>query len=96
MARSTKETLRSQPAYGSTTPIDKTTRLAWEIMDAETEAREVKNARLRKARQEREAATPPEPPKAPKATKTPKAPKTAKSAKPPAKTPRASRKKTDG
>ena len=66
MARSTKETLQNEPGYGEKNQIDKTTRHAWEIMDAETEARETKSARLRQARLERDAATPPEPEKKPR------------------------------
>ncbi len=45
------------------TVMDKTTRAAWEILDEETERREVKTARLRKARLEREGGTPAPAPK---------------------------------
>ncbi|WP_127904354.1 hypothetical protein [Solirhodobacter olei] len=65
MVRSTKETLRDQPASGTNTLIDKTTRHAWEILDAESEARDAKNARLRQTRLERENATVSEPDKKP-------------------------------
>lgn len=63
MARSTKETLLGHSDSKSDSLIDKTTRLAWEIVDAETREREERSARLRKTRLEREAATPPEKPK---------------------------------
>lgn len=63
MARSTKETLLGRPNVTSGSLIDKTTRLAWEIVDAETREREERTARLRKTRLEREAATPADKPK---------------------------------
>ncbi|WP_102225283.1 hypothetical protein [Acidimangrovimonas sediminis] len=63
MAKSTRETLRDHPTTGPSAQIDKTTRQFWEILDAETEARDTKNARLRQARLEREATTTPEPEK---------------------------------
>jgi hypothetical protein len=63
MARSTKEKLLGQPDSTSGSLIDKTTRLAWEIVDAETREREERTARLRKTRLKREAATPQEEPK---------------------------------
>ena len=42
------------------TLLDKTTRIAMEMVDDETVQRQAKNTRLRKARLEREANTPPE------------------------------------
>ncbi|MBT8155509.1 hypothetical protein KMP13_16885 [Epibacterium ulvae] len=41
------------------TAMDKTTRVVKQIVDEETERRDAKNFRLRKARLEREANTPP-------------------------------------
>lgn len=58
MARPTKEILSEQGSFPATKPsekADETTRAAWEIVDAETEVRADKTARLRKARLEREA-----------------------------------------
>ena len=43
--------------------MDKTTRHAWEILDADAQERDARTARLRKTRLEREAATPPPPAK---------------------------------
>lgn len=40
------------------TPLDKTTRAVWEILDGETERRQIKTAGLRKARLERDAHAP--------------------------------------
>ncbi|OWU85081.1 hypothetical protein ATO6_08490 [Oceanicola sp. 22II-s10i] len=78
MVRPTKETLLSQPvptANNATDRMDKTTRLAWEIVDAEQEEHKNKTARLRKARLEREdsAADTAEAEAAPKKTRKPKA-----------------------
>lgn len=64
MAKLNKSTLFKPLKPRSETPMDKTTRAVWEILDQETQQREVKTERLRKARLEREAATPEEAPKA--------------------------------
>ena len=50
MAKLTKTTLFTTPAPRAETPMDRTTRAATEIIDDETERRESKTARLRKAR----------------------------------------------
>ncbi|WP_323786441.1 hypothetical protein [Thalassovita sp.] len=65
MAKLTKANLFKAEKPRAETLIDKTTRAAWEILDDESEKRETKTARLRKARLEREASTVS---KAPKAT----------------------------
>lgn len=64
MAKLNKSTLFKPLKPRSETPMDKTTRAVREILDQETQQREVKTERLRKARLEREAATPEEAPKA--------------------------------
>jgi hypothetical protein len=48
----TKSTVFETSASRAETPMDKTTRAAREILDAETEHREAKTARLRKARRD--------------------------------------------
>ena len=58
MTKLTKTTLfrASQPTRE--TPMDKTTRIVREILDEETEQRQAKTSRLRKARLDREAVAP--------------------------------------
>ena len=68
MAKPTKITLFEDPKPKAETLMDKTTRAAREILDDESERREVKTARLRKARLEREAGTPAPAPKPAKKT----------------------------
>ncbi|QIE47875.1 hypothetical protein G5B38_19830 (plasmid) [Pseudohalocynthiibacter aestuariivivens] len=57
MTKLTRTTLFTTPAPRPETPMDRTTRAVTEIIDAQTEKREIKTARLRKARLEREAGT---------------------------------------
>lgn len=57
MARLTKTTLFKPSKPRAETIMDKTSRAVREILDDETEQRQVKTARLRKARLEREAST---------------------------------------
>lgn len=55
MAKLTKTTLFTTPESRPETPLDKTTHAVTKIIGAETEQRQIKTARLRKARLEREA-----------------------------------------
>ncbi len=71
MAKPTKITLFKDPKPKAETLMDKTTRAVRQILDEETERREVKTARLRKARLEREASAPDPAPK--KARRSPRA-----------------------
>ena len=72
MAKLTKTTLFKDSKPRAETLMDKVTRVAREIIDDETEERQRKTDRLRKARLEREAGTPEEAP--PAKTKTRKKP----------------------
>ena len=58
MTKLTKTTLFRAPQPGKETPMDKTTRVVREILENETEKRQAKTSRLRKARLEREAVAP--------------------------------------
>lgn len=58
MTKLTKTTLFKASRPSKETLMDKTTRVVREILDEETEQRQVKTSRLRKARLEREAVPP--------------------------------------
>lgn len=58
MTKLTKTTLFKASKPSKETLMDKTTRVVREILDDETEQRQVRTTRLRKARLEREAVTP--------------------------------------
>ena len=68
MVKLTKTTLFKAYKPAAETVMDKTTRVVREMLDEETEQREIRTSRLRKARLEREAITP-KAGKAPKATR---------------------------
>ena len=59
MTKLTKNTLFKVYDSKPETQMDKTTRIVRQMVDEETEKRDAKNSRLRKARLEREANTPP-------------------------------------
>ncbi|MEO3414951.1 hypothetical protein AAFO92_09870 [Roseovarius sp. CAU 1744] len=67
MVKLTKTTLFKASKPAAETVMDKTTRVVRKMLIEETEQREIRTARLRKARLEREAVTPKE-----TATKVPK------------------------
>ncbi|SLN70526.1 hypothetical protein PEL8287_03914 [Roseovarius litorisediminis] len=70
MVKLTKTTLFKASKPAAETVMDKTTRVVREMLDEETEQREIRTARLRTARLEREAVTPKETAKkAPKGTR---------------------------
>jgi len=58
MAKLTMTTLFNTSKPRAETAMDKTTRAVREILDEETERRQVRTSHLRKARLEREAGTP--------------------------------------
>lgn len=58
MTKLTKTTLFNTTKPRAETMMDKTTRVVREILDDETEKRQVRTSRLRKARLEREAIAP--------------------------------------
>lgn len=60
MAKHTKKSVFKEHFPRSETPMDKTTRVARQMVEDEAEQRRFKMTRLRKARLEREANTPPE------------------------------------
>lgn len=64
MTRLSKKTLFKTSVPRAETAMEKTTRLVRGILDDETERRELKTTRLRKARLEREKSTPAESAKA--------------------------------